>query len=495
MKLTLLLLLGHGRGFTPTHIQYVFYARHSSMRSGARNTTRRMSPGLAFWFTSFTRKGLSAQIEAETPLQDKERNRFASYLKKAVGIIESYPGRQQPFSLYLKQTLATDRRAGAQDRRRMRQYCYPYFRLGYALQNLPTDEKIILALYLTTNNVDTPLDPLISILKPQWIKRFHDIMERDNNNQMKPTIFMEKLLDTRLRSSGCNLSWTDIFPFDAIQVSSDIPRETWLKSILVQPSLFIRTRPGKFNTLISQLLKANVVWKTCNIPNCIQLPSATNLDFVQGALDRDYVVQDYSSQRVGELFQLLGNIKIGKVWDSCAGSGGKSLLALDTLTYNTSSIHLTVSDKRLSILNQLKKRFIAANVQVQYNVLELDLEQTLGEENVTALIHGPFDLVIADVPCTGSGTWARTPEQLCCFKEEMLNDFVTKQRRILTNLPKAVQSGGYLLYCTCSVFEKENEEQVAWFTQTYGFTVEKSIIFNGIEHGADVLFASLMRKE
>jgi 16S rRNA (cytosine967-C5)-methyltransferase len=172
---------------------------------------------------------------------------------------------------------------------------------------------------------------------------------------------------------------------------------------------------------------------------------------------------------------------------------------LDTLaSYNTqqkseSGIQLTVSDKRSSILNQLKKRFTAAQIHGKYNVLELDLEQD-SSSSETILLHQTFDLVIADVPCSGSGTWARTPEQLCCFTEEMLEDFVGKQRRILANLPQAVVTGGYLLYCTCSVFERENEEQVKWFTQTYNFTIEKSIVFNGINHRADTLFACLMRK-
>jgi len=437
---------------------------------------------------------------------DKDRNRFTSYIKRAVDIIETYPGQRQPFSLFLKQYLASDRRAGAQDRRKMRQYCYPYFRLGHAFQTLPREEKILLAVYLLSEDSVTE-EPLFTFLRPQWIHTYlsqtkaitattsqsvHTVVNTSNSTLMD--------FNPRLRSTGYSFSWLDIFPFPQIQLSPSIQRQQWLQSMLVQPYLFLRIRPGKYNSFTSQLHKLNIPWKACtDLPNCIQLPSSTNLEFVKGSVDRDYVVQDYSSQRVRELLLLLPHTTTRTIWDCCAGSGGKSILTLDTLaSYNTqqkseSGIQLTVSDKRSSILNQLKKRFTAAQIHGKYNVLELDLEQD-SSSSETILLHQTFDLVIADVPCSGSGTWARTPEQLCCFTEEMLEDFVRKQRRILSNLPQAVATGGYLLYCTCSVFERENEEQVKWFTQTYNFTIEKSIVFNGINHRADTLFACLMRK-
>jgi 16S rRNA C967 or C1407 C5-methylase (RsmB/RsmF family) len=58
-----------------------------------------------------------------------------------------------------------------------------------------------------------------------------------------------------------------------------------------------------------------------------------------------------------------------------------------------------------------------------------------------------------------------------------------------------VERGGYLLYCTCSAFEEENEAQVAWFSQTFDFTVEYSSVFNGMKHGSDTLYAALMQKK
>jgi len=501
-------------------------------------------------------------INNNNNIRDKERNRYIAYLKRATNIIEMYTRQQQqqqPFSLFLKQYLAADKRMGAQDRRFMRQYCYPYFRLGYAFHSLSTEEKILVAIYLTKDedeNDQVAEDPLISFLRPPWYntrlqipqqRQSHNDIHVDVNTDTIHTNIIQDFVYSRVQATGYTFSWSDIFPFPQIQLSHGIDRNQWLQSMFRQPYLFVRVRPGKYHSFHLELQKAKNIssWKVLSnqdphsleernhmnsssrfdivyeYSTCIQLPPSTNLDFVQKHLNRDYVVQDYSSQRVGELFYELRNIPISTIWDCCAGSGGKSILAMDILTCkhpttitppvpttttttitktHYRSIHLTVSDKRSSILNQLHKRFTAAQLHGHYTSFVLDLEQPLStfldDDNIRKILsQQQFDLVIADVPCSGSGTWARTPEQLCCFQQDRLDELVIKQRRILGNLPQVIPKGGYLLYCTCSVFAKENEDQVAWFTQTYQtFIVEKSIVLNGIHHRADTLFACLMRR-
>ena len=173
------------------------------------------------------------------------------------------------------------------------------------------------------------------------------------------------------------------------------------------------------------------------------------------------------------------------VWDACAASGGKSIMAKDRL----GKIRLTVSDVRESILHNLKKRFSEAGIgNFQTLVADLATADPLSPGDL-------FDLVIADVPCSGSGTWGRTPEQLYFFREGKIMDYSQLQQRILYTVLPHVKPGGYLLYITCSVFRQENEEQVAFITKDQRFTLLRQECLKGYDKKADTMFAALLRKE
>jgi 16S rRNA (cytosine967-C5)-methyltransferase len=79
-------------------------------------------------------------------------------------------------------------------------------------------------------------------------------------------------------------------------------------------------------------------------------------------------------------------------------------------------INISVSDKRPTIIHNLHKRFQKANIK-DYISFIADLEKISQAELIERIEHQYFDIIIADVPCTGSGTWARTPEDLCFFKK------------------------------------------------------------------------------
>ena len=217
-------------------------------------------------------------------------------------------------------------------------------------------------------------------------------------------------------------------------------------------------------------------------PLCLSLPNATKLDRII-QLNREAVIQDYSSQRVGALLEKLIPRKIKNVWDCCAASGGKSILAKDVL----GNINLTVNDVRETILYNLKKRFAEAGIK-SYNTIITDLSQRGIEQN------DQFDLIIADVPCSGSGTWARTPEQLYYFDKHCIEKYVQLQKSILTNIVSSLKPGGYLLYITCSVFKDENENNVQFLTKNFSLQLNEQIILKGYDMQADTMFAALLSK-
>ncbi|THU32077.1 hypothetical protein FAM09_28030 [Niastella caeni] len=173
-----------------------------------------------------------------------------------------------------------------------------------------------------------------------------------------------------------------------------------------------------------------------------------------------------------------------KLWDACAASGGKSILAYDIFKH----IDLTVSDVRKSILSNLEKRFAAAGIK-QYNSFIGDISTSTSE-----IQHATFDIIITDVPCTGSGTWSRTPEQLYYFDPHQIERYSALQKKIVSHAIPHLKPGGFLLYCTCSVFKKENEDVVQFISEQYPLQLLEKELMTGYDKKADTLFGAVFQK-
>jgi len=106
-----------------------------------------------------------------------------------------------------------------------------------------------------------------------------------------------------------------------------------------------------------------------------------------------------------------------------------------------------------------------------------------------------FDLIICDAPCSGSGTWGRTPEQLTQFSEYEIVVFQQLQQQIVQNALPKLRNNGFFLYITCSVFEAENEAIVPFVESRFPFMklVEQSVI-KGYADKADTMFVALFKK-
>jgi len=137
-------------------------------------------------------------------------------------------------------------------------------------------------------------------------------------------------------------------------------------------------------------------------------------------------------------------------------------------------------------LANLDKRLMKAGWK-NYNKREVDLTQ------VTPRLPQQ-QLIICDAPCSGSGTWGRTPENIRFFTEAHIRDFTERQRAIVTHILPLLPTGGYLLYITCSVFREENEEMVSWLLQESGMELVSQEVINGYLLQADTMFGALLRK-
>ncbi|MEO8109673.1 MAG: Fmu (Sun) domain-containing protein [Ginsengibacter sp.] len=402
------------------------------------------------------------------PFEKNTKNYTFKYLQFASSLISGYDG-AEPFHLYFKKYFSANKKHGSRDRKQITALCYDFFRLGHGVSGqVSLHEKFLLGIFLC----ESAPSSLLASLKHEWNEKITKILE--SKLELVKEIFHSKI----------------VFPFNE-SLSDKINLAQFALSFLKQPKLFIRIRPGKKISVLDKLKKANFSFEKMN-EQCIAFAHNEKVTDIL-SIDKEAAVQDYNSQRVGEFILKYGtfarNVEKNNspinVWDCCAGSGGKSILAADILK----NIQLTVTDIRSSILQNLHKRFASAGIK-NYQSFVADIAS-----KKMPPIDSSFELIIADVPCSGSGTWARTPEQLRFFKEEAIDRYALLQKNIIKNVTPHLQDNGILLYITCSVFKKENEDNVDFIAKTFQLHLLEAEYLKGYEMQADTLFVAVFRKE
>ena len=291
------------------------------------------------------------------------------------------------------------------------------------------------------------------------------------------------------------LSIKEVFPWSD-ELSEGIDHEELSTSFFDQPDLFLRIRPGKKNIVIKKLEEAAILFRSIS-EDCIAFPNSSKIDLVL-EIDKEVVVQDASSQRVLDHlkeshFSPGRSAPAGRqdeegrarLWDCCAASGGKSILAYDILHGN---VELTVSDIRESILSNLKKRFNTAGIK-NYHSFITDLNAPDCQ-----LPIANCQLILCDAPCTGSGTWGRTPEQLYFFDPAMIDAYAQRQKNIVSNAMGAMQKDGLFYYITCSVFKKENEQVADFIKEKFHMELLQMKVLTGYDNSADTMFVAVFKK-
>ena len=158
-------------------------------------------------------------------------------------------------------------------------------------------------------------------------------------------------------------------------------------------------------------------------------------------------VQDASSQAAIAGLPLKDGMR---VLDYCAGGGGKTL-GMGGRTKGTFVAHDVHAGRLRDLPGRAKRAGLKVSVRTQ--------DQLQGEK--------PFDLVFCDVPCSGSGTWRRSPDAKWRFEQADLEALLNVQAEILREVVPLLSQDGHLVFATCSVLNEENEDQVAQFLQDH----------------------------
>ncbi len=383
--------------------------------------------------------------------------RFEQHLRTFLQVLDEYP-ENTPLAKFLPGYFRQHKQMGSSDRRTVSRLLYTYYRLGVACAGEVPSERLFLAEFLCSSE-----SPFLAHFKPELAAQ-------------AGLGIAEKL--TFLESYAPSFSREDLFPFGT-HLSGEVDREAFLRSLLVQPDLFIRIHPGKEKQVISTL-RAHDVSFSEEGTSTLRLPNGTKLDRLFGD-DAAFEVQDLSSQQTGDYFRPGEN---EKWWDACAASGGKSILLLQ----QQPSVKLVVSDIRESVLANLDDRFSRVGLR-GYQRKVLDLTQ-----NPDVVLHDyAFDGIVLDAPCTGSGTWGRSPEMISQFREGSILAFQRLQRAIVSNVVRYLKPGKPLIYITCSVFKEENEEMTAFIASEFGLKIEQAGMLKGYESKADTMYVARLR--
>jgi 16S rRNA (cytosine967-C5)-methyltransferase len=388
-------------------------------------------------------------------------NRHVDFAQTCLSL--SHKGK--PFHPTLHQYFKENKQFGSRDRRTIRALCYNWFRIGFSFSRLSKRDQIVLG-YLTIESVNQ--DWMLTVFEKFLL----------------PPAWIEWDLKLRLDFISDPLEWEMTSSFPVLSaISNSVSADKFLEHQLKQPLVWFRCKNANERPEVLTMLQdaKDEEFGAVGVVNGHQLESSGVAKRVE--------IQDYSSQ---EVYASLDINEVQSVWDCCCASGGKSLTLLD----RSKSINVYGSDSRKSIMTNFlvrtgrhRHRVWSAVIDLSKSKSKMDFES---KENEIQISHASFDLIIADVPCTGSGTWNRNPEMKYSF-DENIEHYTLIQKEIVKNAWPFLKPGGRLLYSTCSVYEAENMDVVNAL-QIEDAKLTRSGYVNGYDHDSDTMFFAELKK-
>ena len=284
--------------------------------------------------------------------------------------------------------------------------------------------------------------------------------------------------------------------YGAAEITADEPRAAtallpaWLNGQFAQPiddaeqralmeraplDVRVNTLLSDRDTVLAEITEAQPLAS----PDALRLPTDFVLDD-HAAYNRGHIeVQDYGSQ----LIVAACDVQRGStVLDLCAGAGGKTLALAAAMQGKG---QLIATDTNRNRLDQLRLRMQRAGADfIEPLLLNPGKELAMMPELV-----GGCDLVLVDAPCSGTGTWRRSPETRWRLNSARLKRVIDEQAKLLRIAAEMVRPGGALVYAVCSVLDAEGKGQVDIFLNDHaGWEAEPIISLPaGRAYGAGIL--------
>ncbi len=386
-------------------------------------------------------------------------------IKAATEILEHLARTNEPADRYLKSWGSRNRFAGSKDRRFLRELTYDALRhrASYA-QAMGDDSPRALALAAMRWGQDLALDALAEVCTGEGHNAAslsdaeRSALEADAAPDVLewPTWTLDELARGRGEDekSAIAKALNETAPVDLRVNVAKAKRDDVLAAL---EAVGFGAKPARFSPAGIRVARKQGEMQGQNIR---ALPL-----FRDGRIE----IQDEGSQLVA----LLAGVKPGmQVIDLCAGGGGKTLVLGNALEGSGQLFACDINETRLKAGQERVRR---AGLHVVQPKLIAPWDPTQGGTDPDLEeLAGKADLVFLDVPCSGSGAWRRQPDGKWNLTLEKLDEFVATQAAILRRGAQLVKPGGRLVYVTCSVFERENADQIRGFRQqTDEFEIEK----------------------
>ena len=234
-------------------------------------------------------------------------------------------------------------------------------------------------------------------------------------------------------------------------IKSEKEKQSFYNSILLEPRFDIAINIMKYSRedVKNKLVKHNIICSytknsTVGITVKNRIPNSALIKIKSDMFE----VQDEGSQL---MTLLIGAEKNMKILDMCAGKGTKTILMSNLLKGEGTITAYDKIKERLDVLKSRVKELKLKNINFDFDMKN----------------KGQFDLVLCDVPCSGTGTWRRRPENIIWLKNEELEKLKLVQNNILFNAAKLCKIGGKIVYITCSLLYDENESQIKSFLNNF----------------------------
>lgn len=204
-----------------------------------------------------------------------------------------------------------------------------------------------------------------------------------------------------------------------------------------------------------------------------------------------FYVQSFSSQLASSLIKQTSG---GRVLDIAASPGGKSIAMQRYAPENSYWLNDVNKEKLVPIKENLQRLSLSVEGLSVWDATKHQYRWS-----------NAFDVVFLDAPCSGSGILARNVEIKTRRDALELDVAFNTQRRILHETSRYVKKNGFLIYCSCSILRRENQEQIEHFLKTHkGFSrveiqgkfVEQGyLVTNPMHHDMDGFFAAILKRE
>lgn len=376
----------------------------------------------------------------------------AAQVQATIELLNELAASGYPADRIMAQYFRSNRYIGSKDKAAISEYFYTVLRSKLGYQYL-----------LQQQGVDVQSRSLVAVmLKEQG----QDISTLFNGEQYSPAVFSSEELSKLQAIEFADLAQAPqhvqlgvpewLAPKLQASLGACYEQEMRATNNRATTDIRINTLKTDLQSTLNELQSAGFSLEPGNLsPWCLRFSGRVGLFGMKRFNQGWFEVQDQGSQ----VLALVSGVKAGdRVVDFCAGAGGKTL-AMAAMMDNKGSIDACdVHTGRLKQLSKRAKRAGAHNIRV--HALSSECDKWVKKH------QGQADVVLIDAPCSGTGTWRRSPDSRWNFQPENLENLMQLQQSILQSASRLVRPGGRLLYATCSLLREENEAQIDEFLDT-----------------------------